>query len=83
VQTPPGSQDLHEEALGLWQTEGLERALPLPPYGFPAVEGSPGAGKTSIIAVAACEIATARGKVLTTSLTNVAVDNPVERIHEL
>ncbi|MFZ8806888.1 MAG: hypothetical protein ACO2PN_02125 [Pyrobaculum sp.] len=28
-------------------------------------------------------MATAGGKVLTTSLTNVAVDNPVERILEL
>jgi len=55
VQTPLGSQDLHEEALGLdlWQMEGLERALSLPPHGFPAVEGPPGTGKTSIIAAAA------------------------------
>ena len=83
MQTPPGSQDLHEEALGLWQTEELERALSLPPYGFPAVGGSPGAGKTSIIAAAACEIATAGGKVLITSLTNVAVDNAIESILEL
>jgi hypothetical protein len=45
VQTPLGSQDLHEEALGLRQM--------------------------------------ASGKVLITSLTNVAVDNPVERILEL
>jgi DNA replication protein DnaC len=85
VQTPLDSQDLHEEALclDLRQTEGLERALSLPPYGFLAVEGPPGTGKTSIIAAAACEIATAGGKVLTTSLINVAVDNPVERILEL
>ena len=43
MQTPLGSQDLHEEALGmdLRQTEGLERALSLPPYGFLAVEGPP------------------------------------------
>ena len=85
MQTPLGSQDLHEEALGpdLWQMEGLERALSLPPYGFLAVEDPPGTGKTSVIAVAACEIATAGGKVLITSLTNVAVDYPVERILEL
>jgi len=77
VQTPPGSQDLHEEALGqgLRQTEGLERALSLPPYGFPAVEDPPGTGKTSIIAATACEITTTGGKVLTASLTNTAVDN--------
>jgi hypothetical protein len=80
VQIPPGSQDLHEEALGLWQTEGLERALSLPPYGFLAVEGPPGTSKTSVIAAAACEIAMAGGKVLTTSLTNAAVDNAIERI---
>jgi KaiC/GvpD/RAD55 family RecA-like ATPase len=81
VQTPPGSQDLHEEALGLdlW----LERALSLPPYGFLAVEGPPGTGKTSVIAAAACELAMAGGKVLTTSLTNVAVDSAIERILEL
>jgi DNA replication protein DnaC len=79
VQTPLGSQDLHEEALDLRQTEGLEQALSLPPYGFLAVEGPPGTGKTSTIAAAACEIATAGGKVLTTSLTNVAVDNAIER----
>ena len=78
MQTPPGSQDLHEEALGL--EEGLERALSLPPNGFLAVEDPPGTGKTSVIAAAACEIATAGGKVLTTSLTNVAVDNAIERI---
>jgi SpoVK/Ycf46/Vps4 family AAA+-type ATPase len=79
VQIPPGSQDLHEEALGLWQTEGLERSLSPPPYGFLAVEGPPGTGKTSIIAAAACELAMAGGKVLTTSLTNVTVDNAIER----
>jgi len=62
VQTPPGSQDLHEEALGLRQMEGLERALSLPPYGFSAVEDPPGTGKTSIIAAATSEIATAGGK---------------------
>ena len=78
MQTPLGSQDLHEEALGL--EEGLERALSLPPYGFLAVEGPPGTGKTSVNAAAACEIATAGGKVLTTSLTNVAVDNAIERL---
>ena len=77
MQIPPGSQDLHEEALGLdlW----LERALSPPPYGFLAVEGPPGTGKTSAIAAAACEITTAGGKVLITSLTNVAVDNAIER----
>jgi type II secretory ATPase GspE/PulE/Tfp pilus assembly ATPase PilB-like protein len=64
VQTPLGSQDLHEEALGmdLRQTEELERALSLPPYGFLAVEGPPGTGKTSAITAAACEIATAGGR---------------------
>jgi type II secretory ATPase GspE/PulE/Tfp pilus assembly ATPase PilB-like protein len=64
VQTPLGSQDFHEEALGmdLRQTEGLEQALSLPPYGFLAVEGPPGTGKTSTIAAATCEIATAGGK---------------------
>jgi hypothetical protein len=45
VQTPLGSQDLHEEALGLRQMEGLERALSLPPYGFLAVEGPPALAK--------------------------------------
>ena len=57
MQTPHGSQDLHEEALGqgLRQMEGLERALSLPPYGFLAVEGPPGTGKTSVIAAAACD----------------------------
>ncbi len=56
MQTPPGFQDLHEEALvlDLWQTEGLERALSLPPCGFLAVEGPPGTSKTSVIAAAAC-----------------------------
>ena len=77
MQTPPGSQDLHEEALGLdlW----LERALSLPPYGFLAVEGPPGTGKTPVIAATACEIAMTGGKMLITSLTNVAVDNAIER----
>jgi DNA replication protein DnaC len=85
VQTPLDSQDLHEEALGLdlRQMEGLEQALSLPPYGFLAVEGRTGTGKTSIIAAATCEIATAGGKVLITSLTNVAVDNAIESILEL
>ncbi len=57
MQTPLGSQDLHEEALclDLWQMEGSKRALPLPPNGFLAVEGPPGTGKTSIIAAAACD----------------------------
>ena len=55
MQIPPGSQDLHEEALGLWQMERLERALSLPPYGFLAVEGPPGTGKSSVIAAAACD----------------------------
>jgi KaiC/GvpD/RAD55 family RecA-like ATPase len=59
--------------------EGLERALPLSPYGFLAVEGPPGTGKTLIIAAAACEIAMAGGKVLITSLTNAAADNAIER----
>jgi hypothetical protein len=77
VQTPLGSQDLHEEALGLRQMEGLERALSLPPYGFLAVEGPPAPAR---IAAAACEIATAGGKVLIMSLTNVAVDNAIERL---
>jgi ATP-dependent 26S proteasome regulatory subunit len=85
VQTPLGSQDLNEEALclDLWQMEGVERALSLPPYGFLAVEDPPGTGKTSIIAAAACEIATAGNRVLTTSLTNVAVDNAIWGIFEL
>ena len=53
MQIPPGSQDLHEEAPGLdlW----LERALSPPPYGFLAVEGPPGTGKSSVIAAAACD----------------------------
>ncbi len=57
MQAPLGSQDLHEEALvlDLWQTEGSERALSLPPYGFLAVEGPPGTGKTSVIAAATCD----------------------------
>jgi DNA replication protein DnaC len=55
----------------------LERALSLPPYGFLAVEGPPATGKTSVIAAAACEIATAGGKVPITSITNVAVDNAI------
>jgi KaiC/GvpD/RAD55 family RecA-like ATPase len=59
---------------------GVERALSLPPHGLLAVEGPPGTGKTSVIAAAACEIATAGGKVLTTSLTNVVVDNAIERL---
>jgi len=79
VQTPPGSQDLHEEALDLWQMERLERALSPPPYGFLAVEGPPGTGKTPVIAATACEIAMTGGKMLITSLTNVAVDNAIER----
>ncbi len=65
--------------LDLRQMEGSDRALSLPLNGFLAVEGPPGTGKTSIIAATACENATAGGKVLTTSLTNVAVDNPIER----
>jgi KaiC/GvpD/RAD55 family RecA-like ATPase len=69
--------------MDLRQTEGLERALPLQPYGFLAVEDPPGTGKTSIIAAAACKIAMAGGKVLITSLTNVAVDNAIESIFEL
>jgi len=64
VQIPLGSQDLHEEALGLdlWQLEELERALTLPPYGFLAVQDPPGTGKTSVIAATACELATAGGR---------------------
>jgi KaiC/GvpD/RAD55 family RecA-like ATPase len=62
-----------------WQMEGLRLALSLPPYGFLAVEGPPGTGKTLVIAATACEIAMAGGKVLITSLTNVAV-NAIERI---
>ncbi len=54
--------------------------MPLPLYGFLAVEGPPGTGKTSVIAAAPCELATAGGKALITSLTNVAVDNAIERI---
>jgi len=68
--------------LDKWQMEALRRALSLPPYGFLAVEGPPGTGKTSVIAAAACEIAMAGGRVLITSLTNVAVDNAIERILE-
>ena len=68
--------------LDKWQMEALKRALSLPPYGFLAVEGPPGTGKTSVIAAAACEIAMAGGRVLITSLTNVAVDNAIERILE-
>jgi|GEM_PF-1000361 len=68
--------------LDRWQMEALEQALSLPPYGFLAVEGPPGTGKTSVIAAAACEIAMAGGRVLITSLTNVAVDNAIERILE-
>jgi hypothetical protein len=79
VQTPPGSQDLHEEALGLdlRQMEGLERALPLPPYGFLAVEGPPAQARRR---QSPRWRATAGGKVLTMSLINVAVDTAIERI---
>ncbi len=57
MQAPLGSQDLHEETLvlDLWQMEGSERALSLPPCGFLAVEGPPGTGKTSVTAAAACD----------------------------
>jgi ribose 1,5-bisphosphokinase PhnN len=54
----------------------LKRALSLR---FFAVEGPPGAGKTSVIAAAACETAMAGGKALITSLTNAAVENATER----
>jgi KaiC/GvpD/RAD55 family RecA-like ATPase len=63
----------------LWQMEALRRALSLPPYGYLAVEGPPGTGKTSVIAAAACEIAMASGRVLITQLTNLAVDDAIER----
>jgi thymidylate kinase len=59
--------------------EELELVLSLPPYVFLAVEGPPGTGKTSVIAATACETAMAGGKVLITSLTNVTVDNAIER----
>ena len=64
MQIPHGSQDLHEEALGLdlWQMEELEQAPSLPPYGFLAVQDPPSTGKTSVIAATACELATAGGR---------------------
>jgi ssDNA-binding Zn-finger/Zn-ribbon topoisomerase 1 len=53
------------------------------PPGFLVIEGPPGTGKTTVIAVAACALARAGYKVLITSHTNVAIDNALERIMDL
>jgi superfamily I DNA and/or RNA helicase/ribosomal protein S27AE len=53
------------------------------PPGFLVIEGPPGTGKTTVIAIAACALARAGYKVLITSHTNVAIDNALEKIVSL
>jgi DNA polymerase III delta prime subunit len=53
------------------------------PPGFLVIEGPPGTGKTTVIAIAACALARADYKVLITSHTNIAVDNALEKIVSL
>jgi len=50
---------------------------------FLAIEGPPGTGKTTTIAVAVCELVKKGFRVLITSHTNVAIDNALERIIEV
>ncbi|MEM0204016.1 MAG: AAA domain-containing protein [Archaeoglobaceae archaeon] len=61
----------------------VEEIISMPEWEYIAVEGPPGTGKTTAIAVAAIEAAEAGNKVLITSHTNVAVDNALERIISL
>lgn len=52
-------------------------------FDFLAIEGPPGTGKTTTIAVAVCELVKKGFKVLITSHTNVAIDNALEKIIEI
>lgn len=52
-------------------------------FDFLAVEGPPGTGKTTTIAVAVCELVKRGFSVLITSHTNVAIDNALEKIIEM
>lgn len=58
----------------------VEDILSMPEWDYITVEGPPGTGKTTTIAVAAIEAAERGDNILVTSHTNVAVDNALERI---
>lgn len=73
-----GNYDLDEEKRTI-----IKEVVSMPQWDYIAIEGPPGTGKTTAIAVAAIEAAQRGCSVLITSHTNVAVDNALERILNL
>ena len=65
------------------KVDAVKGILNLGPYGFMAIEGPPGTGKTTVIAAATCALARAGYLVLITSHTNVAIDNALERVMDM
>jgi len=63
--------------------EIISNIINLGDYDYLGIEGPPGTGKTTTIAIAACELVKRNYRVLMTSHTNVAIDNALERIIEL
>jgi len=68
--------------LDRWQRKALAKILRAGRHGVVVVVGPPGTGKTSVIAAAACILARAGKRVLITALSNIAVDNALERVLE-
>jgi len=68
--------------LDRWQRKALAKILRAGRHGVVVVVGPPGTGKTSVIAAAACILARKGRRVLITALSNVAVDNALERVLE-
>ena len=68
--------------LDRWQRKALAKILRAGRHGVVVVVGPPGTGKTSVVAAAACILARKGRRVLITALSNVAVDNALERVLE-
>ena len=61
----------------------VQEIITMPQWDYRAIEGPPGTGKTTTIAVAAIKAVEKGATVLITSHTNVAVDNALEKIFSL
>jgi len=73
-----GNYDLDQEKQTI-----VKEVISMPNWDYIAIEGPPGTGKTTVIAVAAAEALQRGYSILITSHANVAVDNALERILRL
>jgi DNA replication ATP-dependent helicase Dna2 len=78
IDVPIGNYDIDQEKQNI-----IKEIASMPAWEYLAIEGPPGTGKTTAIAIAAIEAVKRGCTILITSHTNVAVDNALERIVQL